>query len=212
MIKHFIFDMGNVLIWFRPAYFIEQLNIHGDDAALLKRAVFDAPEWGHLDDGSKSEDELCRHLQAVLPEHLHAPMERLIRAWDEPLLHVAGMTELIAELKAEGFGLYLLSNASRRQHAYWLRIPASAYFDGKLISADVKMVKPNPEIYKRLFDTFSLRPEECFFIDDAPQNIQAAEYLGMKGHVFDGDVAALRRAIEGIRKDRAQQDAAKSQI
>ena len=46
------------------------------------------------------------------------------------------------ELKKAGYGVYLLSNASYRQHEYWPRVPGSQYFDGTLISADVKLVKP----------------------------------------------------------------------
>jgi len=195
VIKHFIFDMGNVLIEFRPDVFIGRLNVSEQDGALLKRAVFDAEEWAYLDDGSLSEEELCSHLKDVLPKHLHDPMIRLVTAWDEPLMEVAGMSQLVGELKGKGYGLYLLSNASRRQHQYWPRISASRYFDGTLISADVRMVKPNPDIYRHLFETFSLRPQECFFIDDLERNIRAAEALGMQGHVFDGDIAALRRAI-----------------
>lgn len=195
MIKYFIFDMGNVLIEFRPDVFIDRLNVSQQDGALLQRAVFDAAEWAYLDDGSLSEEELCSHLKGVLPRHLHDHMIRLVTAWDEPLMEVAGMSELVQELKEKGYGLYLLSNASSRQHQYWPRISTSRYFDGTLISADVRMVKPNPDIYRHLFETFSLRPQECFFIDDLERNIRAAQALGMRGHLFDGDVAALRRVI-----------------
>ena len=105
------------------------------------------------------------------------------------------MCELVAELKANGYGIYLLSNASLRQHEYWPRIPASRYFDGTLVSADVKLVKPQPEIYLLLCQKFRLRPEECFFIDDSNYNIEGALNSGMSGAIFHGDMSQIRARL-----------------
>ena len=75
-------------------------------------------------------------------------------------------------------------------------MPGAEYFDGMLISAEEKLVKPDPAIYERLFSRFHLRPEECFFIDDLPANIEAARRCGMDGYCFtDGDEAALREVL-----------------
>lgn len=46
-------------------------------------------------------------------------------------------------------------------------------------------MKPNEEIYKRLFEKFELIPEECYFIDDREENIKASKECGMNGYVFD---------------------------
>ena len=46
--------------------------------------------------------------------------------------------------------------------------------------------------YLDFFRTFSLNPEECFFIDDMPANVEAARNLGMDGCVYYGDVEELR--------------------
>ena len=99
------------------------------------------------------------------------------------------------ELKAKGYGIYLLSNASYRQHDYWPRVEASKFFDGTLISAYEKVVKPQPEIYRLLLQRFNLRAEECFFIDDVPANIEGAFYCGIPGAVFHGDASLLRRDL-----------------
>ena len=101
----------------------------------------------------------------------------------------------MAQLKQAGYGVYLLSNASVRQHEYWPRVPGSALFDGTLISADVKLVKPQPEIYRLLLEKFSLTAQECFFIDDSPANIEGALMCGIPGAVFHGDVALLRKDL-----------------
>ena len=47
------------------------------------------------------------------------------------------------------------------------------------------MMKPNEEIYYRLFEKFELVPEECFFIDDSERNISTSRKCGMEGHIFD---------------------------
>ncbi|MBG9980535.1 HAD family phosphatase [Facklamia sp. DSM 111018] len=195
MIKNFIFDMGNVLILFKPTLFIKRLQLSSEDSLLLEEVIFKSPIWLEMDQGLRNEREACELYQSQLPERLHESMRKLVMEWDQPLIEIEGMVELVAKLKAKGYGIYLLSNASQRQHEYWDRVSASQYFDGTLISADVKMMKPNCEIYDCLFNTFNLNPEECFFIDDSKPNIMAANKMGMKGYCFDNDVDKLREVI-----------------
>ena len=59
----------------------------------------------------------------------------------------------------------------------------------------MKLLKPQHEIYELLYSRFSLRPEECIFIDDSPANIDGAQCTGMDGIVFRGDVERLRREL-----------------
>ncbi|MGI6578835.1 MAG: HAD family hydrolase [Saccharofermentanales bacterium] len=198
MIKNIIFDMGNVLILFRPEIFINRLNVSQQDAKLLNDVIFDSQEWASLDDGSANEAEVMEIFKNKLPVRLHDQMITLVTQWDIPLLEVEGMSQLIKELKAKGYKIYLLSNASSRQHEYWDRISASEYFDGTVISADVKMVKPDPKIFEHLCEKFSLLPAECFFIDDLEQHVIAAESIGIEGYVFDGNVSKLRQALERL--------------
>ena len=53
-------------------------------------------------------------------------------------------------------------------------------------------VKPQSEIYRLLCEKFSLKAEECFFIDDSPVNIEGAIFNGFSATVFRGDAARLR--------------------
>ena len=99
--------------------------------------------------------------------------------------------DVVRELKARGYTLYLLSNAARRQHTYWHDIPGSECFSGTLISADVHLLKPEAAIYQALFDKFDLTAASCLFVDDFPPNIEAAENAGMQGIVFH-DAGQLR--------------------
>ena len=195
MIKNILFDMGQVLIRFDRDYFMERLGVSGEDRALLMREVFLSVEWVQMDRGTLCEEEAFRKIAPRLPAHLHDAAMKLISMWDRPILEVDGMYELVEELKARGYGIYLLSNASIRQHDYWPRVPASKFFDGKLISADVHVIKPQPEIYRLCLEKFGLKAEECFFIDDVPANIEGALYCGIKGTVFHGDAKLLRQQL-----------------
>ena len=195
MIRNVIFDMGNVLILFDRSLFIHRLGVNGEDHALLMQEVFCGPEWIGMDWGAYTEASALESICRRLPQRLHAAAEALVFRWDEPLIPIEGMYELTEELKRSGYGVYLLSNASVRQHDYWPRISASRFFDGTLISADEKVIKPQPEIYLRCLQKFGLQAQECFFIDDMPENVAGAIRCGLSGSVFTKDVSALRRAL-----------------
>lgn len=198
MIKHILFDMGNVLIHFDRDLFMTRLGVADEDKLLLMREVFLSVEWVQMDRGTLVESEAVERMCRRLPQRLHEAADKLASMWDRPILPIAGMHELIQELKTNGYGIYLLSNASLRQHDYWPRIPASKFFDGTIISADEKVMKPHPDYYNRALEKFDLAAEECFFIDDLPANIEGALYCGIPGTVFHGDTQLLRSQLRAV--------------
>ena len=201
MIRNILFDMGNVLIRFDRNLFLDRLELSREEKQLLYREVFASVEWAQLDRGSKTETTALESICKRIPVHLHKAAEQMVFHWDEPLIPIEGMYELVEELKAKGYGIFLLSNASYRQHEYWPRIEASRFFDGTFISADAHVVKPQPEIYRMCLEKFGLKAEESFFIDDVGANIEGAIFCGMQGAVFHGDVAHLRKALRAAGVD-----------
>ena len=193
--------MGGVLIEWNPARIVARIGLDGEDAALLRREVFAVPEWVGLDRGRLTEEEALAVYRRRLPERLHEAAERCVFWWREPLWPIAGMAGLIGELKAAGCGIYLLSNATSALHEYFPRIPGAAHFDGGIVSADHKLLKPQHEIYELLFSRCALDPADCFFIDDSPLNVDGAICCGMQGAVFHGEMAELRGRLRdaGIR-------------
>lgn len=195
MIRSIVFDMGNVLIHWRPAFFIEQEGVPAEDRPLLLREVFGSVEWIQLDRGTVSPEEGIASMCRRLPPRLRGPARELTLGWwKRCLLPVEGMAELIRELKGLGYGIYLLSNAKIDLPLYFDRIPGSECFDGRIVSAEWKLLKPQPELYRVLLREYGLKAEECFFVDDLAVNVEAAVQTGMSGTVFQG-ADSLRRAL-----------------
>lgn len=196
MVKNIVFDMGNVLLRFDREEFLDAAGVAKEDREILLRRVFLSTDWVKLDWGTHDEEEAVERMCLGLPSRLHPAVHQLVECWDEPIRPMEGMEELVRELKDKGYTLYLLSNASRRQHAYWPRVPGQDCFAGTLISADLGVIKPDAAIYEALYKKFSLKPEECLFIDDSPYNIEGGIRTGMDGIVFYGDVPALRAELK----------------
>ena len=192
VIKNVVFDMGQVLLRFDREEVIGRLGLPAEDEKRLMNEVFLSKEWEQMDWGELTDEQAAESICGRVPARLRDPVRQIVLHWDEPIVPVPGMAELVAELKEAGYGVYLLSTASHRQPAYWPRVPGSALFDGAVISAQVGCVKPERGIYQALFDRYGLAPETCFFVDDTPLNVVGGMRCGMDGAVFHGDVDELR--------------------
>ena len=195
MIDTIVFDMGGVLVDFSAELFSKRLKVTGEDRRLLERYVLRTTDWVRLDRGTITEEEVLAHACASLPRHLHDAADYIISHWNEPIVPIEGTAEVVRELKARGYTLYLLSNASVRQPSYWHDIPGSECFSGTVISARLHLLKPENAIYQALFDKFSLTPANCIFVDDLPLNVEAAQNAGMQGIVFY-DAQQLRSELQ----------------
>ena len=188
--------MGNVLLYFDRQLFLNRLDVSEEEKQQLMRRVFLSTEWVQMDRGTLDEPQAEARMCADLPEHLHSAVHALVSKWDEPILPIPGMYELVEELKAKGYGIYLLSNASHRQHEYWKKVTVEKLFDGTIISADEGVMKPGAEYFLRALKRFGLKAEECFFVDDQPANVEGAAFCGIPGEVFHGDAALLRSQMK----------------
>ena len=188
MIRNIVFDMGNVVIRFDPPYFLDRAGIQdSEDRKLIMNELFRSLEWAQMDLGVLTEETAEPLILARIPDRLKDHVRNLLFNWHFPRDPIPGMEQLVRKLKDAGFGVYLLSNASKAQPRYWQKLPVSSLFDGTLISCDLGVVKPMPEIYEAFTSKFSLLPEECVFIDDAAANVAGAVACGWQGIVFHGD-------------------------
>ena len=202
MIKSIVFDMGGVLIRWKPEEILGQFDLSPEEAEILNRELFHSVEWMQQDRGILTGDEVTEAVCARAPERLWETVKSIVYGWyQQYLIPMPGMAELVRELKSNGYHIYLLSNASLALRRYFPRIPGSECFEKLLVSAEEKLLKPSHEIFERLYEKFELNPGECWFIDDSPANVEGAILTGMRGTVFYGDVARLRRELHraGIR-------------
>ena len=197
MIQTIVFDMGGVLIAWDPPMLVKQLGLAPDEEKLILREVFGSAEWAMQDRGVVPPEEIIKRMCKRLPEKLHAAAAQCVNGWWEfPFSPIPGIDALLQELHTNGYTLYVLSNASRALHGYFPRLPGADVFSGHVVSADWGILKPDRALSRILLDSFDLNPEECYFVDDNPLNVEAAMTLGMQGSVFDQDVTRLRKELK----------------
>lgn len=199
MIRNIVFDMGNVLLWYEPILPCRRHAASEEDAQVVCRALFGAPEWAsRMDAGTITEGEYLALIQSRLQTPvLRALADDVLSDWHvDGLYPVRGMDELASRLHAAGLKLFVLSNMCTRFRQIQYKLPSYALFEGALVSAEEKLLKPDPAIYLRLCEKFSLAPQECLFVDDLQRNANGAAAAGMLGYCFaDGDIARLEDYI-----------------
>lgn len=194
MVKQVIFDVGGVLLDFDPERMVRFATDDPADAALLRREIFSHADWNRLDRG-EGEETVLRSMETRLPERLHPRAEAIMAHWHESLRAKEETGELAEELHGLGYPLYILSNAPWRFLKFRDLVPAYGLMTGVMLSCEEGLLKPDPALFRRLFDRFGLRPGECFFIDDSPLNIEAAQWCGMGAFQFRQDMTELRAAL-----------------
>lgn len=199
MIDTIVFDMGNVLIRWNTGDMLRSFPITAEQAAMIKQELFQGVEWYQQDRGIITEEQVVERVCARLPEALHEVVRFMVYGWYERfLVPMPGVAELVRELKGEGYRILLLSNASRAVRGYFDRVPGSECFDGLMLSAEERLMKPQHEIYEALYARFGVKPENCVFIDDSTANVEGAILTGMPALIFRGDVARLRRELAAL--------------
>lgn len=195
MIHNIIFDMAWVLFRYEPMRFTKKYITDEADADLVHRELFCAPEWLETDRGTLDDEAYFALVSGRIPKRLHRTARYLYDHWHDVLEPMDEMEEVVSRLKESGYAIYLLSNMSSRFYRFYQNIPAMKHFDGMVVSADEHCVKPEPKIYAALFQKYGLSPEECFFIDDRPENIEAGKAQGMNGFCFQQNISALWEAL-----------------
>lgn len=195
MIRNLVFDMGNVLVHWTGDSLMDWMGISDSNTRKeLKRKMFQSPEWSLLDWGILDEDGAERIFFSRTREELHPYIHHALH-WFDMIHPVDGMADYIEKKKNEGYGIYLLSNASKTTKDYFHLIPGSEFFDGTVFSGDVGLIKPMPQIYDLLLSSFNLSAEECLFIDDLPVNVAGAMHEGMHGTVFHGELDEIETCL-----------------
>lgn len=192
MIKNIIFDMGNVLLDYDPEVPLDAYCDSEEAKNAIRAELFQGPEWVESDLGNLTPEGMFERVKKRVPEQWHGALERCAKEWDICMTPVPGAREFCDAAREKGCRLYVLSNASQDFYHYFPRFAELDYFDGIVVSSDIHLIKPDEAIYRYTLETFGLTPGECLFIDDRQENIEAAERLGIHGHVFRRDYPAIR--------------------
>lgn len=191
--KNVVFDYGNVIGRFDGRYMLEQFCASEKDCELLAPLIYAG--WQELDKGTIGYDEYVENVASSVPARLENTVRSFFRGWPDYIVPNRDTLDLIDELCDKDIPMYLLSNAPTYFAEWAAGCDVLKNFSGVVFSAPLKMAKPDPEIYHYLFETFSLKPEESFFIDDLDANIEAGRALGMDGIVYTGDVGKVKAAL-----------------
>ena len=178
--KNVVFDLGRVVFAQDPAKSTAEFKQFFSYVSLTPMPQF----WVDYDMGVLSIDQVADELAAyrgVEPAFAREMIQIAIGKQET----IAPTAALIADLKQAGYRLYVLSNMSREFIDFLREQEVYANFDGDVVSCEVGVVKPMPEIYDLLLERFSLEPSETIFIDDRRENIDAAEAKGISAFHFD---------------------------
>ena len=184
MIKNIIFDIGKVLVGFNWQGYIRE-RYDEETAAIIRKAIWGHGYWHQLDYGVMPEEEIIQNFVRFAPEYEQQIRDGFLNTGD-CMSRLDYAIPWLKELKARGYNLYFLSNYSR----FLIRIRPDVldfipYMDGGIFSCDIHILKPDAAIYDTLCKKYDLKPEECIFMDDRPDNIAGAIAFGMQGIVFE---------------------------
>ena len=180
--KNIIFDFGGVLVNFNLKEILQDL--------FKNEKIMPIEQWYEFfrcDAFEKLEKGTIHALQALkeIPEKYNKDqIVKLFTNMSNYLYPLDKAINLLHLIKSKNYKIYLLSNTAdgsfdRNAPEYdFLKL-----FDGIMLSHEVNAVKPYPEIYKILLNTYSLNPEECLFIDDFEVNVVGAKKVGIDGIV-----------------------------
>jgi putative hydrolase of the HAD superfamily len=192
-----VFDLGGVVLTWDPAAIVASVFDDERERAIVRAGLFSDADWADLDrDVLTPRDAIER--AAV---RTGIPVSRLGALFDAipgALTPVESVLELVAQVRAGGNRMFVLSNLHRASFERVRRaLGIFELFDGRVVSCEVGAAKPQPAIYRHLLDDFDLDPASTVFIDDMRVNLDAAAAFGIATVLFT-DVAACRGELRAL--------------
>jgi 2-haloacid dehalogenase len=193
-----VFDLGGVLIDWNPRHLYRKL--FQDEAEMEDfLANICTAQWNLQQDAGRSFAEACGALKLEHPDKTE-----IIDAWferfDEMMAGpIAGSVDILAELREREVPIYALSNWSGETFPVaQRRFEFLQWFRAIFLSAEVRLIKPDPRIFEYFCEKFALRPQQIIYIDDLEHNVESARRIGMHAIRFS-DPASLRQELVQLR-------------
>lgn len=198
MIHTVIFDIGRVLIDWIPDL---EIMFETEVAHVVEDAIWGHEYWEQLDEGIIPEELLIQRMIEVAPNYKKEILYTLNHL-DQIALKKEYAIPWVKELKEKGYRVLFLSNYSDYLRT---QVPDVLTFidemDGGVFSCDAKLLKPNPKIYEYIIEKYQLIPEECIFIDDRMENVEAAIQAGFHSMQFVSYEDTYDKIMKYIYKD-----------
>ena len=186
-----------VLIDFHWRTTMQKLGIPENVIDTLDRNMVNHPLWNHFDLDDIPESELIQKFKELSPE-CSEYIDLFMNNLDDVVDMFPDADKWLKSLKDRGYHVYLLSNYPRRLFAlHTPRFHFLPYTDGRVVSYEYHITKPDERIYQRLCNKYNLIPEESIFLDDRQANLDAASKLGFNTLLVT-DPIAVRTELESI--------------
>ena len=196
MIKNLVFDLGNVLIEWNSEKILASFEPEKERRQLLRQVIFESGVWHQTDKGELSLKEACDEVLAQLDDSYHPAVQNIFYKVVEVY---SGLQEQIGLWADQGYRIYILSTTCeifyRIEKAGLL--PIFPLLSGYVLSSEVGIVKPEPEIYQKLLKKYGIEPTESVFIDDIQANLDTAAELGFETILSTSEPKNIR-AMESL--------------
>lgn len=192
-----IFDIGNVLYhWDLRCLFAKLIDDSEELDWFLAHVV--TPEWHFQHDAGRPFADMVAERSREFPEyadHIFAYSQRFPESIPGP---IDGMLNMVRALAKRDVPIFAISNFGAESWAQFRpQAPIFDLFSDIVISGEEKLIKPDRAIYELALDRFSRRADQCLFIDDRRDNIEAGQAVGIAGHHFK-NVATLARELKSL--------------
>jgi len=191
--------MGGVLVYYKEDEAMKKAGIPAEDRDAIEKNFYGAGYIDLTDRGLKTHKEVIE--ECSLPERIKQELREMYIEHCYGLTYMYpfdNMLGLVKELKSNGYKIYLLSNAGVDFYVYSPHYPVMEYLNGKFVSCEYLLLKPERAIYEKFFSVFSLNPSECVFIDDRQKNVDGSIKAGMDAIRFssaDEDIEVLKEKL-----------------
>lgn len=194
MIKAIIFDLGGVLFTDGTKRFVEYLvktykinrekvedAIHGKLGTLYREAKITREEFWQ------------RFLELL---NINEDIKKLEDEWINGYELIKGTRDLIQELAKKYKVFFLSDSIAERAKKLNTKYNFLQWFEDGVFSHQVRVRKPNPDIYKLLIKRVKINPREAIFIDDKSHHLSPASKLGIKTILFTSPADLRKKFIE----------------
>jgi putative hydrolase of the HAD superfamily len=194
-----LFDIGNVLVAYDHRQTLSAVAaVFGVDPDRLDALYHEiGPAFGR---GELTPVQVCTFLNRRLGANIS--LDHFTTAFCAGLTRHAEALQYAAALQVEGeMQVGAISNTNA-VHVAWLdeQAPELAQFDLVIMSNEVSLLKPDPEIFELALEVLDLPATQTLYIDDVAENVVVAQQLGMASFVHI-DWADTRRRIDAWRSD-----------